>query len=338
MNILFSQIPEQWQKDFFTEKLSSHSLTFLDTVITPENVSAYQNTDVLSVFVGNPVNEELLSKLPNLTFVSTRSTGFDHVDLKATATHNVIASNVPFYGENTVAEHAMALVLALSRKLPQSLERIEDGKFNYDGLQGWDLKDKTMGIVGGGHIGMNLARMAKGFSMNVVVYDLFKNEELAKEIGFEYVELETLLTTSDVISLHLPLNEHTTHIIDEKAFKSMKNEAIIINTARGGLIDTEALVQALATEKIAGAGLDVLESEDQLKEEISFVAQNEDQSAFGTLLLDHILMEMENVIVTPHNAFNSKEALTRILQTTVDNIIAFESGTPQNVLSNGGKE
>lgn len=333
MHILFSQVAEQWQKDFFVRKLSQHELTFLDDELTEENVSSYADTEILSVFVNDKVGESILSKLPNLTHIATRSTGYDHIDLSATKNHNVSVSNVPFYGENTVAEHAMALLLALARKLPQSMARIEDGKFTYEGLQGWDLKDKTIGIVGGGHIGMNLARMAKGFSMNVIVYDLYPVESLAQEIGFTYVPFDDLLKTSDVISLHLPLNEHTNHIIGEEAIAKMKDGVVFINTARGGLVDTEALVQGFALGKISGAGLDVLESEDLLKDEISVATQDEDKRLSGILLLDHILMEMENVIVTPHNAFNSREAVERIMQTTVDNINSVEANSPQNLVT-----
>lgn len=330
MKILITEIFEDWQKEYLVAQLGEDELAFVELALTPELAGEYADTKVLSVFVGSTVDKAVMDKLPQLKFITTRSTGFDHIDLAVAKERGIAVSNVPFYGENTVAEHAMALLLALSRKLPQSFARIEDAQFNYEGLRGWDLKGKKMGIVGGGHIGMNLARMAKGFGMEVAVFDINEVPDLADEIGFAYVPLEGLLATADVISLHLPLNDHTAHILNAESFSKMKKGVYLINTARGGLIDTNALVVALKSGQVAGAGLDVLEGEEFLKEEMELIGKVEYKEQLLTILEDHVLMEMENVIVTPHNAFNSQEAVERILAATAENIIGFNSGSVQN--------
>ncbi|MCA9391583.1 hydroxyacid dehydrogenase [candidate division WWE3 bacterium] len=333
MKILICDNTEDWQGDFLKANLKDHDVVLIPGEVTAEVAAQNSDCDVLSVFVTSKVTPDIINALPNLKYIATRSTGFDHVDLSVAKEKGINVSNVPFYGENTVAEHAFALLLSLSRKLPQSFARIEDGRFNYEGLRGFDLKDKTIGIIGGGHIGINMARMSVGFNMNVLVFDLKHDDALAAEIGFTYAEMDELLAKSDVVSLHLPLNPHTEHIINADSIAKMKDGALIINTARGGLIETDALVQALRDDKLGGAGLDVLEGEEFLTEEMELVGKPEYKEQLLTLLEDHILMEMENVVVTPHNAFNSIEAVTRILQATADNINAFAAGEPQNLVS-----
>jgi len=274
------------------------------------------------------------SKLfPKLKMIATFSTGFDHIDLDECQKRSVTVCNVPFYGENTVAEHTFALILALSRKLYDSIRRTRKGNFNYDGLRGFDLKGKTIGLVGTGHISAHVARIAYGFEMNILGYDISQNPELVQKYGMKYTSLNTLLKESDVVSLHLPLNDKTVHTINKDTIKLMKPTSLIINTARGGLIDTDALVQALQSKKIAGAGLDVLEEESVIKEERQILfAQFNKTYNMQTLLENHILMQLENVIMTPHNAFNSEEAVHRIIDTSLDNITKFLGKAPQNVV------
>ncbi len=326
MRILISEVNEDWQKELLAKGLAEHDLAFITEPLTPGIAGEYADTEVLSVFVGSQVDSEVINLMPKLKFISTRSTGFDHIDLQAAQARSIVVSNVPFYGENTVAEHTFALLLALARKLPQSFDRVEDAKFDYHGLRGWDLKGKKIGIIGGGHIGLHVARIARGFEMSVLVYDINPDPKLAREIGFDYSDWEQLLSSADVISLHVPLNEHTHHIINAKAFEQMKDGVYLLNTARGGLIDTDELIKALKSGKVAGAGLDVLEGEEFLKDELELLGKEEYQKQVLTLLEGHILMEMENVIVTPHNAFNSQEAVQRILQTTIENITSFARG------------
>jgi len=198
---------------------------------------------------------------------------------------------------------------------------------------GFDLMGKTLGIVGAGHIGMHVARIARGFEMNVVAFDAKPDKKLAKKLGFAYVSLEDLLRNSDIITLHLPLNPHTEHLINSENINLVKKGAYLINTSRGGIVETGALVKALDEGILAGAGLDVLEEECYITEESQLLSPEFTKKCdIRTLLQNHILMEKPNVIITPHNAFNSKEALERILQTTVENIQSFLKNKPINIV------
>jgi len=252
------------------------------------------------------------------------STGFDHIDLKECKAKNIKVSNVPFYGENTVAEHTFALILALAWKLPASIERSKTYNFTLDNLRGFDLKGKTLGLVGLGHIGERAAKMAKGFEMKVIAYDPKKNLKLAEKMGIKYVTFDYLLSHSDIISLHAPYNKKTRHLINKNNIKLIKPGAYLINTARGGLIETQALIIALKKKIIAGAGLDVLEEECFIKEEKELLSKPfQKKCNLKTVLQGHFLIQDPRVLVTPHNAFNSEEALQRILDTTVENIKRF---------------
>jgi D-lactate dehydrogenase len=263
--------------------------------------------------------------------ITTRSTGFDHIDLAGAKEKKIIVCNVPFYGENTVAEHTFALILALSRRLPESVDRAKKGDFSLDGLRGFDLKGKTLGIVGLGHIGQHVARIAKGFEMKVVAYDLKQDKKLAKEMGFNYASLEELLSKSDIITLHAPYNKTTHHLINSENINLIKKGAYLVNTARGALIQTEALLKSLSIGVLAGAGLDVLEEECFIKEEAQLLSKEFPKTCdLKTVLRNHILLQQKNVIATPHNAFNSNEALMRILDTTVLNIKSFIKNKPIN--------
>jgi D-lactate dehydrogenase len=228
----------------------------------------------------------------------------------------------------------MALLLAISRKVPQSIERTRAGDFLLKGLRGFDLKGKTIGIIGVGHIGSHVVKMARAFDMNVLGYNRTADQKLAKRLGFTYTSLDVLLKKSDILSLHLPLTEKTYHFLNQKAFAKMKKGVIIINTARGGLIDTYALVRALDTGVVAAAGLDVLEGECHIKEERQLISPVFAQKCdLKTILADHILLRRKNVFITPHNAFNSQEALARIIDTSVENIVAYLRGKKKNVVS-----
>lgn len=287
-------------------------------------------TEVLGVFVGSKVDKKIFDALPQLKLVVTMSTGFDHVDLAEAKKRNIPVCNVPTYGENTVAEHAMALLLALSRKIYPSVKRVKEGQFNYEGLRGFDLKGKTLGVLGTGHIGAHVIRMAKGFEMSIIAFDAYPNKKLAGELGFAYAPLEQALSVSDVLSLHLPLLKETAHIINKKNLKKMKPGVYIINTARGGLIEPEALVSGLQTGQIAGAGLDVLEEEDQLSHPEHTLGAHHSAKKIRTVLMDNLLIDHPNVLITPHNAFNSLEALQRIMDTTILNVKQFAAGETQN--------
>ena len=314
-------------KDYVRSKMSGFSCSVSDQNITPENIDP--KTEILAVFVESPVTKAIINKLPKLKMIATMSTGFDHIDLTAAKTRHIPVCNVPSYGENTVAEHAMALMLGLTRKLFQSVKRVKEGVYDFHGLRGVDLKGKTLGVVGTGHIGAHLIKMAKGFDMNVLAYDPYPNRDLAKKLDFQYVTLDKLLANSDFISLHVPLFKNTYHLINQKNIKKIKKGAYLINTARGGLIDPEALVWALQKNQIAGAGLDVLEDENFIQNEEKIIGGCTD-CQLKTNLMNDIIIDHPNTIVTPHNAFNSTEALRRIVDTTVDNIKSFAKGEVKN--------
>ncbi|MCK5321443.1 hydroxyacid dehydrogenase [Candidatus Pacearchaeota archaeon] len=319
MKIGFFEI-EDWEKEYLKSKLKNHNLVFFKDVLNNKNVGSVLDVDAVSVFIYSKVDKEILKKFKKLKAVITRSTGFDHIDIKECKKRKISVMNVPYYGENTVAEHTFALILSLSRKIHKSYERTVRGNFSLEGLRGFDLKGKTLGIVGLGHIGKHVARIAKGFYMNILVYDLHRDKKAEKKLGLKFVSLENLLKNSDVISLHCPYNKKTHHLINNKNIKLIKKDAYIINTARGGLIETKALVKTLVKGNLGGVALDVLEEESLIKEEIQLLSKNFPKENLQGLLENHLLLTFDNVIITPHNAFNSQEALQRILDVSIENI------------------
>lgn len=316
-------------KDYLKKNMRAFRVSIQEQeLLSPDNLDS--SIDVLGVFVGSKVDKTVFDRLPHLKLIVTMSTGFDHIDLKEAKKRSIPVCNVPTYGENTVAEHALALILALSRKLFPSVKRVKEGNFNYDGLRGFDLKGKTAGVIGTGNIGKHVITMLKGFGMNILAYDAFPNKELAKTLGFTYASLEKLLASSDVITLHVPLFKETKHMISKKNIKKIKPGAYLVNTARGGLIETEALLWAIETGRLAGAGLDVLEEEEDLQHPEHLIRAHHTPEQIKTVLMDNRLIDHPNVIITPHNAFNSMEALERIMDTTIENIKSFAVGKVQN--------
>jgi D-lactate dehydrogenase len=319
-----------WQQKYLQERLKKHKLIFVKSEINKRNVEKVKDCEGLIVFIGSKIDKEILSKLPKLKFVTTMSTGFDHIDVQECKRRGVKASNVPFYGENTVAEHTFALILALSRNVHKGIERTKKNDFSLEGLKGFDLKDKTLGVIGPGHIGQNVIRMALGFDMNVIAYGVEKDKELARRVGFKFVDLDKLFKESDIITIHVPLNPGTEHLIDKKAIRKMKKGVFIINTARGGIIDTTALLTGLDTGRVAGAALDVLEGEEDIKHEEELLKQDLSSREMKILIENHVLLKEKNVIVTPHMAFFTKEALERILDTTIENVNALSRNKTKN--------
>jgi D-lactate dehydrogenase len=317
MNIAFFEITE-FEKEKFEKELVGHNLKFFKDTIQDISIEEYKDSDVLCVFIYSKVTAEILKQLPNIKTISTRSTGIDHIDSKYCSENNITIKNIPLYGENTVAEHTFALMLSLSRKIHKSYVRSTRGEFSTEGLQGFDLKDKTLGLIGGGRIGLHVARMAKSFGMHVRVYDIKQDEFLAEIINFKYETLEKLLEESDIISLHVPYNAHTHHLINKETLSHVKKGALLINTARGGLVDTDSLIEALENGTLSGAGLDVIEGEELLVEENVFLLPIE--NAAKVIQSSRKLLTNENVVMTPHNAFNSVEAITRIIEATIENI------------------
>ncbi|MEK6885381.1 MAG: NAD(P)-dependent oxidoreductase [Nanoarchaeota archaeon] len=319
MRIAFFEV-KPWEQIYLSEKLREHELVFFEEPLNERNLMQVDDCEAISIFIYSKVGKYVLDKMPKLKLVATRSTGFDHIDIEDCKKRKINVSHVPFYGENTVAEHAFGLILSLSRNIHKSYVRTLRDDFSIDGLTGFDLKDKTIGIIGGGNIGMHVARMAKGFQMNVLVYDIKRDEKLAKSIGFKYAELDDLIKDSDVISLHVPYNKFTHHLINEEKISLMKRGVILINTARGGIIDTTALLWALEKRIIGGLGLDVIEGEHLIQEEKQLLHESDNVDKWKEIVRAHRIFRMDNVVFTPHNAFNSKEALTRILDATIENI------------------
>lgn len=318
MKIAFFEVSEL-EKKRFENTLKDSEVLFFDSPIQEVQITNYIDCDIICVFVHSEVNKNILEKMKNLKLICTRSTGTDHIDIETCTKKNIKIKNVPLYGENTVAEHTFALILSLSRKIHKSYIRSIQGKFTTEGLQGFDLENKTIGIIGGGRIGLHVARIAKGFGMHVRVYDINQDGFLAELINFKYVSLDEVLSTSDIVTLHIPLNKFTEHIINKDSLKKFKTSALLINTARGALVDTEALINALKDGTLSGAGLDVIEGEELLIEENIFNSPIE--KAAKLIVSSKQLLDNENVVLTPHNAFNSIEAVNRIINTTINNIL-----------------
>jgi D-lactate dehydrogenase len=313
------------ESEFYQNALQGNEVECFTDSITSERLPLKRDYEVLSVFTDSKVDAGVIDALSNLKLIACRSTGFDHVDLAHASEKGIPVVNVPVYGESTVAEFAFALLLTITKKIIQSSTSVKiTEKFSREGLTGTDLKGKTFGVVGTGHIGASAIKIAKGFEMEVVAFDAFPNQELSEKLQFSYMPLEELLSKSDFISLHVPFLPSTNQLINQKNISFIKRGAVLINTSRGEIVETEALIHGLETGIVGAAGLDVLENELALR-----IETTEDEEAAK---LNDKLIEMNNVIVTPHNASNTKEAMDRIRQTTVDNIKAFQNSAPTNVV------
>lgn len=290
--------------------------------------------DAISIFVDSKVGKVELDRFPDLKLIAARSTGFDHIDTAETERRGITVVNVPGYGMQTVAEFSFALLLSLSRRVPEAHERVtKENVFATEGLTGFDLAGKTIGIVGTGRIGAHVAKIAAGFDMKIVAFDPHPNEDLESGCGVQYMQLPELLAVSDVISLHVAYSPETHHLINTASISHIKKGAYLINTARGAVIETLALVQALEQGIIAGAGLDVLEEEGDMFEHVHLLTTPHPRAnELRTVLANHYLTKHPRVIITPHIAFNTAEAVERILSTTVENIQKFSVGNPQNVV------
>ncbi|PJE63436.1 hydroxyacid dehydrogenase [Candidatus Roizmanbacteria bacterium CG10_big_fil_rev_8_21_14_0_10_45_7] len=317
---IFDGEPEE--KAYFEQALEGHDVFFINTPLTMETLQQAggihaAECEVISIFIYSNVTEELLRSLPKLKVIATRSTGTDHIDTAACSQQGVQVYNVPTYGVHAVAEHAFALILALSRKLIPSVERTKKGNFHSQGLTGFELYGKTIGIVGYGNIGTSVGDIAKGFGMRILA-----TSRSTKNIpGVTFVPLEELLKQSDVITIHTPLTPQTQHLINCDNIMLCKKGALLINTSRGPVIDTTAIIMALQKGVLGGAGLDVLEEEGSIREERELLTSTHiDLISAKKMLMGHVLQDMDNVIITPHNAFNSVESLEEINAVTVQNI------------------
>jgi D-lactate dehydrogenase len=324
---------EQWERQAF-ERLTDHDVVFEDGRLTVESAARHQDADIVSVFIYSHADAEMLSKFRDLKPIATRSTGVDHIDREYCKDHHITICNVPTYGSNTVAEHAFGLLLTISHNIYDGVARTRQARFSFEGLRGFDLLGKTLGVVGTGDIGAHVIRIAHGFGMNVLAYDIKPRPELRQELTFDYVELDTLLAESDIITIHVPGIPQTRDMIAAEQFRRMKKGMILINTSRGTVVNIQDLVQALHKGIVAAAGLDVLPQEPLLHEEAELmrsVYEKEHGKELAALLADNVLFNLDNVYITPHSAFNTREAQERILDTTIGNIGSFLIGEPVNV-------
>ena len=297
------------------------------------NIEHLKEIEVLIPFIHTKIGPAELEAMPKLKFIATRSTGYDHIDIAAAKERGIIVANVPGYGETAVAEFTFALMLTLSRKVHQAYARTQRSDYTLKGLRGFDLYHKTLGVVGAGAIGLHVIRIATGFGMNVLAYDVMQNRLLSEVLGFRYVSLNDLLSQSDIITLHAPAIAPTYHMLNKETFAHVKRGAYLINTARGSLIDTTALAWALDAEILAGAALDATEGEEFLHHEEELLNQADAEEKLKLLVRNQVLQRRSNVIITPHIAFNSEEALRRIQDTTIENVKAFLAQTPANTVT-----
>ena len=308
-----------------------------------------EEAEVVSVFISEKIGQDFLAAHPALRFIASRSTGCDHIDLEACQKRGVLVANVGNYGENTVAEHAFALILALSRRLRDSEDAVRTGHFSREGLRGFDLRGKTLGVVGAGRVGLHVVRIGLGFGMRVIACDADPHPFYSELLDFHYVSYEELLREAQVITLHVPLNQATRHMINRETLALCQRGILLINTARGGLIDTEAVIEALDAGQVGGLGLDVLEDErvfqgggvtsllgETIAERVhraSAAPEGREFSAgrvaeFSRLVTHNRLMQRPDVVLTPHVAFNSEEAVERLSALTLDNILDYLDGKP----------
>lgn len=328
--------PYAGEEEIVTSLLPEHTITFLAEPVFDSIPEALRGAEVLSVFVNSTVTEDMITSMPQLKVLALRSTGFDHVPVAFAQERGITVVYVPHYGSQTVAEHTFALMLALSRRVHPMYELLRrEGNIDVAGFEGFDLCGKTLGIIGTGAIGKRVCEIAQGFRMNIKAFDVYPDENFAKERGFTYSTLAELLAESDIITFHVPATADNHHLLNTETIASMKPGAIVINTARGTLIDIVALMYAVKSGHLGGVGLDVFEGEEYLKDELkllSLAPEAKNTDAFRAFIAEHELLDLPNAIITPHMAFNTKEAKREITETNASNITAALAGTPTFVV------
>lgn len=317
---------KDYDREFFDEynKKYNYEITYYESKLNSETAQLAQGFDAVCIFVNDTADKETLAKLNEygVKLIALRCAGFNNVDLENLGDIRVV--RVPQYSPYAVAEHATALLLNINRKIYKSYQRVKKYNFSLDGLLGFDLHNKTVGVVGTGRIGKAFIEIMNGFGTKVIAYDLFKDEKAREELGFEYVEFDELCEKSDIISLHCPLTPETENIINKDSLAKMKSNVIIINCSRGNLIHTDDLIDALTEGRIGGVGLDVYENETDffLKDMSGSYKRDKNLS---------LLISMPNVIITSHQAFFTSEALNKIASDTCQNISdIFSSGNCAN--------
>ncbi len=344
--IIYFLETEDTEQEFYSHHLADHEVRFV-----PDLEDVGEDVEILSIFINSKLTPEFFSAHPRLRFIATRSTALDHLNLPLCSEHGVAVANVPDYGFTTVAEHTFALILALSRRLREVMLAPKGGAFSYAATRGFDLAGKTLGIIGMGRIGQRVAEIAHAFQMTVLAYDIEHPATLERALDFKFVQLDELLAQSHIISLHAPLSPETYHILDRQTLGRCRQGVLIVNTARGSLIDTQALREALDSGQVGGAGLDVLQDERVMRQSVSKIIAADivqhlrsDALAYDArdadrlreleeLMLGDAVLARSNVVFTPHVAFNSIEAMERVQRVTLDNIHGFATGKTVNIAS-----
>jgi D-lactate dehydrogenase len=301
---------------------AGHELRFLEDRLTASSALLASGCAAVCVFVNDTVDAEVLAILAQqgTRLVATRSTGYNQIDAAAAERHGIAVVRVTDYSPHSVAEFAVGLLLAVNRKIARASVRTREGNFDLDGLMGFDLHGKTVGVIGTGKIGTIFARIMSGFGCSVIGHDRYPSPAF-EALGGRYVSVDELLASSDVVSLHCPLTDETRHIVNAASLARAKRGSVLVNTSRGGLVDTNAATEALKTGQLGGLAIDVYEQEASL-----FF-----QDLSSTIICDDViqrLVSFPNVIVTGHQAFFTEEAIGQIMQTTIDSISAFERGEP----------
>jgi D-lactate dehydrogenase len=299
---------------------AGHDLVFLESRLKPHTAKLADGFDAVCAFVNDDLSAPVLEALDHLGIhhIALRSAGFNHVDLEAAGRLGFTIARVPAYSPHAVAEHTVAIMLALNRQIHKAYTRVRDGNFALDGLLGFDLHGRTVGVIGTGKIGERVAVIMAGFGCRILAYDPYPNE-VCLDLGVEYVELATLFSESDIVTLHTPLMPETHHIINAETIAQMKDGVMVVNTSRGALVDTQAVIDGLKTRKVGYLGLDVYEEEGDL-----FFENLSDR-----IITDDVfsrLLTFPNVIITGHQAFFTADAITAIAETTIGNLTAFAKG------------
>lgn len=318
---------KDYDKNLFEEynQKYGYEITYFESKLNEETAPLAKGYDVVCIFVNDVVNSKVIEILKenNIKLIALRCAGFNNVDIKS-SNNNLTVVRVPEYSPYAVAEHTTALLLSIDRKIYKAYQRTRKYNFTLNGLLGFDIHGKTVGVIGAGKIGKAFINIMNGFGAKVIAYDKFQDETIAKEMNFEYVDLDTLYKESDIISLHCPLTENNHNMINKDALNKMKPGVILLNTSRGKLIDTKALIEKLEEGKLGGLGLDVYEEEEEffLNDLSNSYIRDEELS---------VLLTMPNVVVTSHQGFFTKEALDKIALVTLENIKEFfETGKCKN--------
>lgn len=308
--------------DFWTEKLGIDSV-FLETRLNDETSSLVKDAKSVSCWASDDLSKDVLEalKAAGVEFISLRSAGFSHLDLSYARENNFSVARVPSYSPEAIAEHTLGLLMCLNRKLPRAYQRVKDFNFSLEGLEGCTLHGKNVGIVGVGQIGEAFARIMRGMGCHILLFDPNVDEKLARELDAKYVDLKSLLEQSDVVSLHCPLNEKTKYLINRETIEFLKKDAFLLNTGRGALIETQALIDKLKKKDIRGVGLDVYEYEENI-----FSHDHSLEGISDEKLLR--LMSFPNVMITSHQAFFTSEALDNIAKIACENIKNFNENLP----------